>query len=265
MPLPSDIYDREYFLSDKCEGFDRFDADLGVSALKERELALMDVRAGHSVLDAGCGRGEVLLACATRGAQVTGIDYAEAAVEIARQTLAGVEGAVILRGDVTDLPFEDSSFDRILFGDVIEHIDVDQTPLALRELRRVLKPGGRLVVHTAPNLLFINLGWPVARLALKGLGHGESVRSLDVWIEESKEFHVNEQSVFSLRRSLRSTGFANVETWIDKDILRSGQHHLTEGLAPESKTIQTAARIIGTKPFRTIFGNDVYATASKTR
>ena len=44
------------------------------------------------VLDAGCGRGEVLLACAARGAEVAGADYAEAAVELTRETLAAVPG-----------------------------------------------------------------------------------------------------------------------------------------------------------------------------
>ena len=263
MPLSSDIYDREYFLSDKCEGFDRFEEDRGVSALKEKELALLNVSAGQSVLDAGCGRGEVLLACAAQGAHITGIDYSEAAVEIARETLSDVEGAVVLRGDITDLPFDEASFDSVLFGDVIEHIDPDQTPLALAEILRVLKPGGRLVVHTAPNLLFLKMGWPVARLGMRALGRGDSVRSLDTWIEESKQFHVNEQSVFTLRRILRNAGYADVNTWIDKDVLRSGEHHLTEGLASDSGSLSLAARVMGTKPFRTVLGNDVYATASK--
>src|SRR5688500_20400679 len=68
VPLPSEIYDRDYFLSDRCEGYDRFAEDRGLSPLKRKELELLDVRSGQSVLDAGCGRGEVLLACAERGA-----------------------------------------------------------------------------------------------------------------------------------------------------------------------------------------------------
>jgi SAM-dependent methyltransferase len=264
VPLPSEIYDRDYFLSERCEGFDRFAEDRGLSPLKLRELDLLEVVAGHSVLDAGCGRGEVLLACAHRGAAVTGVDYADAAVELSRETLAGIEAADVRRGDVTALEFDDASFDRILFGDVIEHLDPAQADLALREFHRVLRPGGKLVVHTAPNLLFLKVGWPVARLGMKALGRGDGADQLDAWIAESKQYHVNEQSVFSLRAAMRRAGYADVRAWIDPDVLRSGQHHLTEGVAQGGGVMGAAAKVISLRPFRTFFGNDVYATGFKT-
>lgn len=66
MPLSSDIYDRDYFLSDKCEGWDRFREDRGLSPIKRRLAAALAPGPGVRVLDAGCGRGEVLLACAGR-------------------------------------------------------------------------------------------------------------------------------------------------------------------------------------------------------
>src|SRR5439155_13981041 len=118
------------------------------------EVALLARRAGEGVLDAGCGRGEVLLACARAGAAVAGIDYAQAAVDIARETLHGVAGAEVVRGSLTALPWPQQSFDRALCADVVEHLDPDEAAIALRELRRVLRPGGVLLVHTAPNRLF---------------------------------------------------------------------------------------------------------------
>jgi SAM-dependent methyltransferase len=264
MPLPSDLYDREYFLSEKCEGFDRFREGGGLSRLKQRELDLLNPAAGDAFLDAGCGRGEVMLAAAARGASVTGIDYSEAAVKIARATLAEVQGADVRRGDITALPWETDSFDAALLGDVIEHLDPDQADAALAELRRVLRPGGRVLVHTAPNLLFLRFAWPVARIGMRLTGRGKDAAGLDAWIAESKHYHVNEQSVFSLRAALRRAGFAEVQAWIDPDVLRSGDHHLTSGLAGPSRLTAAAARLAGTRPLRTFLGNDVYATGLAT-
>lgn len=263
MPLPSEIYDRQYFLSEKCEGFDRFAADGGLSALKAREVELLGVEPGQRVFDAGCGRGEVLLACAKLGARVTGIDYAEAAVQLSRETLREVEGAEVMRGDVTALEFGDASFDRVLFGDVIEHLDPDQADAALAELHRVLAPGGLLLVHTAPNLLFLKYGWPVARIAMKALGRGESAGELDDWIAESKRYHVNEQSIFGLRSAMRRAGFQQVRAWIDPDVLRSGEHHLTADVADGAGLLGLAAKVVSLRPLRTILGNDLYATGRK--
>lgn len=259
VPLGSELYDSGYFESDRCEGWEDFRSGRGLSALKRRELERLAPGPGLRVLDAGCGRGEVLLACSQRGAEVAGIDYSEAAVAIARETLAVVAGADVRRGDVTALPWPDDAFDRALFADVIEHLDPDQADAGLCELRRVLRPQGRLLVHTAPNALFLRLGWPPARLALRALGRGESVRAMDGWIAESKRYHVNEQSLYRLRRALRRAGFTPVHAWIDPDVVRSGNHHLTQGL-DGGGPLGTAARLAGSRPLRVLLGNDLYAT-----
>jgi ubiquinone/menaquinone biosynthesis C-methylase UbiE len=260
--LPSEIYTREYFESDYCEGWAEFSERGELSRLKRYELGLLDLRTGLRVLDAGCGRGEVLAHCARAGARVAGLDYADAAVEIARETLSGVEGAEVVQGDVTALPWDDGAFDRVLFADVIEHLDPPQAAAALGELLRVLAPGGALVVHTAPNRLFLSTGWPLARPALRLLGRGSTVAKVDAWIAESKRFHVNEQSPGDLRRGLRDAGFAGVRAWIGSDVARDGDHHLTSELGGGA-AIGAGARIAALPPLRTIFGNDLYATGRR--
>jgi ubiquinone/menaquinone biosynthesis C-methylase UbiE len=263
VPLDSSIYDRDYFLSERCEGWETFRERGGLSPLKGNLVRMLDPGPGTRVLDAGCGRGEVLLECAARGAEVAGADYAEAAVEITRETLAGVEGADVRRADLTDLPWPDDSFDRALLGDVIEHIDRDQAPLVLAELRRVLRPGGSLLVHTSPNRLFVKVAWPVLRPILRLAGKRESVEGLDYWLKEVCErFHVNEQTIFGLRRSMKEAGFAEVRAWIDPDVLRGGEHHLTEQVAG-SPLLRTSARVAATRPVRTVLGNDLYAVGFK--
>ena len=94
------------------------------------------------VLEAGCGWGELALRLATElGADVRAIDLSPRMVELARER--GVEAQV---ADVCALPFQDGSFDSVTANWMLYHVpDVD---LAVSELARVLRPGGRLVAAT---------------------------------------------------------------------------------------------------------------------
>jgi SAM-dependent methyltransferase len=91
------------------------------------------------ILDAGCGSGRNMVELSRLGS-VTGTDVSERALELARER--GVGSAELAR--LEKLPFADQSFDLITCLDVIEHIPDDVG--ALRELRRVIAPGGSLVV-----------------------------------------------------------------------------------------------------------------------
>ena len=264
LPLPSEIYDRDYYLSDRVEGWEQF-REGGLSAIKRQELDLLGVGPGIRLLDAGCGRGEVLRAAAAAGAEVAGADYSRDAVDVARETLSGVSGADIRRADVAELPWPDASFDRILFGDVIEHLDPEHGRRALRELHRVLRPGGRLLVHTAPNRLFTTGVWPLARAALRALGHGSSAASLDFWIEDTRRYHVHEMTLHGLRRGMRAAGFDRPRVWIDPNVIRVGQgHHLTRELEG-SPLMRLAGRVAGLRPLRLFLGNDIYALGECAR
>jgi SAM-dependent methyltransferase len=99
------------------------------------ELA-RDVR----ILDAGCGSGRNMVELARRG-RVTGVELASASLEAARARDVGP----VLPGSLDDpLPFDDGAFDLAVALDVLEHVEDDRA--ALRELARVVAPGGRLLV-----------------------------------------------------------------------------------------------------------------------
>lgn len=103
------------------------------------------------VLDAGAGTGQISYAYLTTGADVTGIDISPAMLEIARKRCAEFPGYKAMVGDLTKLPFEDNSFDFITSRWVMEFIP--DWPRAIRELRRVLKPGGTLLLIQTHNML----------------------------------------------------------------------------------------------------------------
>jgi len=97
--------------------------------------------AGGSLLDAGCGLGEVL-ADIPEEYSVFGFDFAESNVEFTRRRLAG--RAEVNQGSIYDIPFPNNSMDAVLCLEVLEHIEDDAR--AVREIARVLKPGGHLIV-----------------------------------------------------------------------------------------------------------------------
>jgi SAM-dependent methyltransferase len=102
--------------------------------------------AGH-VLNAGCGAGSFTLRLLDAGYEVTSVDASEAFVERVKQ-LVGNRGAVEL-ADLHALRFEAGAFDAIVCGEVLEHLDDDQT--AVREFARVLKPGGVVLASVPAN------------------------------------------------------------------------------------------------------------------
>jgi demethylmenaquinone methyltransferase/2-methoxy-6-polyprenyl-1,4-benzoquinol methylase len=91
------------------------------------------------VLDACCGTGDLALAAERAGGRVTGLDFSERMLERARRKSASVRW---VRGDVLALPFADGSFDAVTVGFGIRN--VEDLEAGLRELARVLRPGGRL-------------------------------------------------------------------------------------------------------------------------
>ena len=166
------------------------------------------------------------------------------------------------RADLTALPWADASFDRALLGDVIEHVDPAQTVKVLAELERVLAPGGTLLVHTAPNRLFTKVAWPLAKPLMRLAGQGDVARALDERLVAAESYHVNEQSLYGLRRALRAAGFAQVRAWVDPNVLRTGEHFLTAGLE-QSAAMRLAGRLAGARPIRILLGNDLYAVGRK--
>jgi SAM-dependent methyltransferase len=113
---------------------------------------LGDLR-GLRVLEIGCGRGAFARYLAEAGADVVAADFSPSAVALTAQLLDGRGEARV--ADITDIPFPDASFDLVVSLETLEH--VPDPSKGLRELVRVTRPGGRLIVTTPNYLSFVGL------------------------------------------------------------------------------------------------------------
>ena len=120
---------------------------------KRRVVELAAVRPGQRALDVCCGTGDIALALARGGPEVTGLDFSQAMLEIARarsqrsevsDRKSEVHAPIFLQGDAQQLPFPDNSFDAVTIGYGLRNLSSCET--GLREMLRVARPGGRLVV-----------------------------------------------------------------------------------------------------------------------
>ena len=112
----------------------------GLDQRWRRATVRQTVQPGDRVLDACCGTGDLGIAARAAGAgHVVGVDFSERMLERARRKAPELEW---LQSDVLTLPFEDASFDSAVVGFGVRN--VEDLEAAIRELRRVLRAGGRL-------------------------------------------------------------------------------------------------------------------------
>jgi demethylmenaquinone methyltransferase/2-methoxy-6-polyprenyl-1,4-benzoquinol methylase len=164
----------------------------------------VDPRPGQSILDVATGTGMVARALAARGATVTALDQSEAMLATAKTSLpAALEGLVtFVTGQAEHLPYEDASFDALTFTYLLRY--VDDPAATMRELARVVKPGGRIgmVEFGVPTQAQLKALWRVqTRVGLPLLGRIVSV----AWYEVGRflgpnieQFHAREPDLTAL-------------------------------------------------------------------
>jgi demethylmenaquinone methyltransferase/2-methoxy-6-polyprenyl-1,4-benzoquinol methylase len=177
----------------------------GLDLRWRRLAAAAVVRPGDRVLDAACGTGDLALADVRAGAAVvTGVDFSDAMLERARRKSSAVEW---VRGDLLALPFEDGAFDAATIGFGARNLA--DLGAGLHELRRVLRPGGRLAILeiTQPRgalrpfySLWFDRLVPTAGRLLPG---GEAYSYLPASVRRFPEAD-------ELARMMRASGFADV-------------------------------------------------------
>ena len=157
----------------------------------------LGIESGQAVLDLGCGGGhlvrDIALAVGEDG-RVVGLDASDAQIEAARAQCDGLAAVELLRGDATDMPFDDASFDRLASIQTLEYVpDVDA---ALGEARRVLKPGGRAAL--------VSVLWDHWRF------HGADAELNDLFHETWRKHCHHQMLPLELAAKLRKTGFDGI-------------------------------------------------------
>lgn len=108
------------------------------------------IRPGDTVLECACGTGAISAAIAPACARVVATDYSEGMLKQARKKLATHSNVTVEQADITDLRYANDSFDAVVAGNVI-HL-LPEPGDALKELKRVVRPGGTIIVPTYVSL-----------------------------------------------------------------------------------------------------------------
>lgn len=177
---------------------------------KRRIKVVLDAvapRENDIILDIGCGVGTFAFHCANFGARAYGIDYSFESVKMAGALVHkfGVASRIkFILGNAMRLPFRDASFDKIIAADFIEHITHGDKDALLKEMQRLLKPGGAVVIFT-PNGIRERIGDWYWRM--RHAFFGETVPSTDL------HFGLTTRSAFE--SLLKKNNFSSILRYVD--------------------------------------------------
>jgi ubiquinone/menaquinone biosynthesis C-methylase UbiE len=144
---PPELWDEKQLL-ERCEGYKEFSS--GTIELSYKvALECLELKSGDSILDIGCGRGEIIKECSKITPRAVGIDYSIAAVKIARD-YAGCGN--IVQCSATNLPFKDNTFKYVTILGFMECLNQEDLKLCVQESKRVLTNNGTILI-TTPNSL----------------------------------------------------------------------------------------------------------------
>jgi glycosyltransferase involved in cell wall biosynthesis/SAM-dependent methyltransferase len=170
------------------------ETDLGFRRRAETIVEWVDEEKPVRILDNGSGYGFTLrLLRDLTNAEITGLEYEAERVHETQEALGDAPRVTVVQGDSTALPFERESFDYVVCSEVLEHLDDDR--LAAREMMRVLKPGGTLIItvpHANYPFNWDPINWVLQRLTGKHIGGRTPVSG--IWYDH-KRLYTRDQLV----------------------------------------------------------------------
>lgn len=113
-------------------------------AVRDKAIALADVKEGKEALDVGAGTGFITEGLIAKGLKVIAMDQSKAMLEKMREKFSNCDRIVYILGDAESIPLLDNSFDYVFANMCLHH--VENPAKAISEMARVLKPGGKLLI-----------------------------------------------------------------------------------------------------------------------
>jgi ubiquinone/menaquinone biosynthesis C-methylase UbiE len=181
--VPAKIYDENYYHSIN-EGGNLFYKTKGKILSRRMRVSLshVKIRKSDTILDFGCGRGDLVFYLAPHCRNVIGVDYSKDSIKICNMMLnkyyKKYKNIHFSRSTIAGLKLRDNSIDKIFLLDVVEHLYPKELDLLLNKLYRAMKSDAVLVIHTCPNTNFYKYGYPFVRLIFPILRKMPSFRKL---------------------------------------------------------------------------------------
>ncbi len=216
------LYTESYFMENATghDEFKSFDGKFEHLIDKFRMIIqYLNLRKSDSLLDIGCGRGELIIYHALNGGEATGVDFSDEAIKLARSKADELKAKCNFQISSFENINEAIKYNRIISIDFIEHIAVDEGKAFFKKCYNLLNPGGRLLVYTFPNTIRRRYGYMMIRTLSILKGKPLPKKEPDTISDHYKQYHLNEQSYFTLRKSAVNAGFTKVRVqYIDPSI-----------------------------------------------
>lgn len=207
-------YTTNYYTQD-CGGFDAYKRNQG-KKLEDPRLqavaAIASLKKSGSVIDIGCGRGELTYYLAKQGFTVTAIDYSQSAIDLAEQCFASddeLKQKVQFHCDNCCTVKLSGKYDLALASDVIEHLAFQEVEALYQKVAQFLNSDGLFIVHTFPNLWYYCYEYPRRRRIATSVGAYLPPQPRSRY---ELLMHINEQSPRILKKQL-SKYFKYVLIW----------------------------------------------------
>ena len=216
------LYTESYFMENATghDEFKHFEGKFEQLIEKFRMVVkYLDLDKTSSLLDIGCGRGELVIYHALCGGKATGVDFSGEAIKLAEAKASELKANCNFQISSFEKIDEEIKFDRIVSIDFIEHIAVEEGRAFFKKCHNLLNPGGRLIVYTFPNTIRRKYGYKLIRTLSIVKGKPLPEKEPDTISDHYKQYHLNEQNYFSLKNSAINAGFGKVKVqYIDLTI-----------------------------------------------